>query len=173
MGKRFRLSWEDRFGAYLVGVGFADMMLAVQSPPRTLEHAMQIAADHCAMCLDNIYQGVGSIEEYASANSPRGCSGGTQRTLKLARLPEVRTASKWPALDAHKHLSGGRCSLPFTRERDYSVPNISRGIGREAPGGLHHDPIAATAHHHFGTVTLGLSPVYRVKRRPRSLRHAM
>jgi hypothetical protein len=60
-------SWEDRFGAYLVGVGFATMTLAVQSPPHTLEFAFQIAAEHFAMCSDNIYQGAGSIDEYASA----------------------------------------------------------------------------------------------------------
>lgn len=60
-------SWEDRFHAYLVGVGFDTMTLAVQSPPRTLEHATQIAAEHFAMCPDNIYQGAGSIEMYASA----------------------------------------------------------------------------------------------------------
>jgi hypothetical protein len=38
----------------------------LHSTPRTLEHAMQIAAEHFAMCPDNI-QGAGSIKKYANA----------------------------------------------------------------------------------------------------------
>jgi hypothetical protein len=60
-------SSEERFGAFLVGLGFDTMTLAVQGPPRTMEHAVAIAAEHFALCSDNIHQGAGSIEEYASA----------------------------------------------------------------------------------------------------------
>jgi hypothetical protein len=60
-------SWEDRFGAFLVGVGFDTMTVAVQRPPRTIDRAFAVAAEHFAMCSDNIHQGAGSIEEYASA----------------------------------------------------------------------------------------------------------
>lgn len=58
-------SWEDRFEAFLVGVGFDTMMLAVQRPPRDVKLATAIAAEHFAMCSDNIHQGAGSIEQYA------------------------------------------------------------------------------------------------------------
>ncbi|PPK97994.1 uncharacterized protein DUF4253 [Kineococcus xinjiangensis] len=39
-------SWEDRFGARVVGVGFASLHLSVAAPPRTWEEAMAIAAEH-------------------------------------------------------------------------------------------------------------------------------
>lgn len=38
-------SWEDRFGAVLLEVGFASIRLLVQRPPRTLEAAERIAAE--------------------------------------------------------------------------------------------------------------------------------
>jgi hypothetical protein len=58
-------SWEERFGAYLVGVGFATLTLAVQRPPVSREACLAVAAEHFAVCPDNIYQGTGSIEEYS------------------------------------------------------------------------------------------------------------
>lgn len=58
-------SWEDRFGAHLVGVGFDTLTLAVQRPPTTHEAALAVAAEHYAICPDNISQGIGSIELYA------------------------------------------------------------------------------------------------------------
>jgi len=41
-------SWEDRFGARLLEVGFAEVRLFVSRPPRTLEAALPIAAEHMA-----------------------------------------------------------------------------------------------------------------------------
>ncbi|TVZ02014.1 DUF4253 domain-containing protein [Trebonia kvetii] len=41
-------SWEDRFGAVLVDVGFADLRLLVERPPRSLQAAERIAAEHFA-----------------------------------------------------------------------------------------------------------------------------
>jgi len=41
-------SWEDRFGARLLEVGFAEVRLFVSRPPRTLEAALPIAAEHIA-----------------------------------------------------------------------------------------------------------------------------
>jgi Domain of unknown function (DUF4253) len=41
-------SWEDRFGARLMEVGFADIRLLVSRPPCTLEGALPIAAEHVA-----------------------------------------------------------------------------------------------------------------------------
>jgi hypothetical protein len=58
-------SWEDRFGAFLVGVGFNTITVAVDNPPATFHAAQVIAAEHFAACSDNVYQGSGSIEAYA------------------------------------------------------------------------------------------------------------
>jgi len=58
-------TWEDRFDVYIVGLGFDTITLVVGRPPRDLRSAMLIAAEHLAFCSDNIFQGVGSIQEYA------------------------------------------------------------------------------------------------------------
>jgi hypothetical protein len=58
-------SWEDRFGAVLVGVGFDTLHLLVERPPQTLESAMRVAAEHFAFCTDNVDQGSTSIRELA------------------------------------------------------------------------------------------------------------
>jgi hypothetical protein len=39
-------SWEDRFGARLFEVGFDEIRLLVSRPPRTLQEALPIAAEH-------------------------------------------------------------------------------------------------------------------------------
>jgi hypothetical protein len=49
--------WEDRFGARVIGVGFADLFLSVAAPPADLEEALHIAAEHFAICPDNVDQG--------------------------------------------------------------------------------------------------------------------
>ena len=59
-------SWEDRFDAYLVGLGPDTLELAVARPPRDRTAAMPIAAEHFAFCPDNIWQGVGSMQPYAA-----------------------------------------------------------------------------------------------------------
>lgn len=43
-------SWEDRFGARLIDVGFAQIRLLVERPPRTLTAARRIAAEHYVLC---------------------------------------------------------------------------------------------------------------------------
>lgn len=58
-------SWEQRFDAYVVGLGTDTLTLAVGRPPRDLASATAIAAEHFAFCPDNIQQGAGSIREYA------------------------------------------------------------------------------------------------------------
>jgi len=60
-------SWEERFDAFVVGIGFDTLAIAVGRPPSTLEAARLVAAEHFATCPDIIYQGCGSIEEYARA----------------------------------------------------------------------------------------------------------
>ena len=59
-------SWEDRFGAHVVTIGFDTLMFLVDRPPTDLESALAIAAEHFSACPDNIHQGSGSLEEYAS-----------------------------------------------------------------------------------------------------------
>jgi hypothetical protein len=48
---------EDRFGARLLDVGFDTIALSVAAPPLTTEHALAVAAEHFALCPDNIWQG--------------------------------------------------------------------------------------------------------------------
>jgi len=43
-------SWEDRLGARLLQVGFAEIRLLAERPPRTLQAAEHVAAEHCAFC---------------------------------------------------------------------------------------------------------------------------
>ncbi|GAA2627960.1 hypothetical protein GCM10010425_27210 [Streptomyces spororaveus] len=58
-------SWEDRFGARVVALGFDELHVSVAAPPRTTAHALPVAAEHFAFSPDNIWQGSGSIRAYA------------------------------------------------------------------------------------------------------------
>jgi hypothetical protein len=58
-------SWEDRFGARVVGLGFDTLEMSVAAPPVSLQHARRLAAEHYAFCPDNIAQGPGDFELYA------------------------------------------------------------------------------------------------------------
>jgi hypothetical protein len=58
-------SWEDRFDAYVVGLGWDTVHVAVGRPPRDRKSARALAAEHYAFCLDNIEQGVGDVDKYA------------------------------------------------------------------------------------------------------------
>nr|BFE60769.1 DUF4253 domain-containing protein [Dactylosporangium thailandense] len=49
-------SWEERFGAYVVGVGFDTLHLSVAAPPATVEEALPVAAEHFAFCPDDVWQ---------------------------------------------------------------------------------------------------------------------
>jgi hypothetical protein len=42
-------SWEDRFGARLIDVGYADLRLFVERPPRTLAAAQRLAAEQVVL----------------------------------------------------------------------------------------------------------------------------
>lgn len=60
-------SWEDRFGARLVGVGFDTVALSVAAPPADAAEALPVAAEHLAFCYDAISQeGPGDLAEYAA-----------------------------------------------------------------------------------------------------------
>ncbi|MFD9477725.1 DUF4253 domain-containing protein [Streptomyces nojiriensis] len=58
-------SWEDRFGARVVALGFDELHVSVAAPPRTPARALPVAAEHFAFSPDNIWQGSGSIRAYA------------------------------------------------------------------------------------------------------------
>lgn len=58
-------SWEERFGARVVAVGFATLDLSVAAPPITVEQGLRLAAEHFAFCPDNIWQGGQTFAEYA------------------------------------------------------------------------------------------------------------
>ena len=58
-------SWEERFGATLMHLGFDTMDLLVERPALSSAAAFAVAAEHFAFCSDNVRQGAGSIREYA------------------------------------------------------------------------------------------------------------
>jgi uncharacterized protein DUF4253 len=59
-------SWENRFGARLLAIGpGAEIRLLVSRPPRTLEAAGKIAAEHSAFCDGCAGQGLRTVREIA------------------------------------------------------------------------------------------------------------
>ncbi|MFB7556726.1 DUF4253 domain-containing protein [Streptomyces brevispora] len=59
-------SWEDRFGARVVVLGFDTMVVSVSRPPTTTAEAEALAAEHFAFCPDNIQQStLNSLQVYA------------------------------------------------------------------------------------------------------------
>jgi hypothetical protein len=65
-------SWEDRFGAWLLEVGFADIRLLVTRPPQTRQAAGSIAAEHFAFSDEAGRTGLRGVTEIAPAlvNNP-------------------------------------------------------------------------------------------------------
>lgn len=49
-------SWEDRFGIRVVGIGFDRLVLSVAAPPASRAEAEAVAAEHFALCPDNVLQ---------------------------------------------------------------------------------------------------------------------
>ena len=60
-------SWEDRWHARVVEIGFDTLMLTVGNPPPDGQSALALAAEHFAFCPDNIWQGSGTLAEYAKS----------------------------------------------------------------------------------------------------------
>lgn len=56
-------SWEDRFGARLLQVGFAEIRLLVERPPRDVQSAERVAAEHYAFCDECGGKGLTTISE--------------------------------------------------------------------------------------------------------------
>ncbi|GAA4557342.1 DUF4253 domain-containing protein [Planotetraspora kaengkrachanensis] len=46
-----------RYGARVVGVSRSELFLSVAAPPATMDEALHIAAEHIALCPDDIWQG--------------------------------------------------------------------------------------------------------------------
>lgn len=59
-------TWQERFGVRVCSLGFDTLNVTVAWPPRTLEHARRVAAEHYAFCPDHRQQEYG-FEEYAAA----------------------------------------------------------------------------------------------------------
>lgn len=60
-------SWEDRFGARLLRIGFDEIQLLAERPPRTVQAAYHLAAEHrsfCDECGGNGLRDVSDIAEY-------------------------------------------------------------------------------------------------------------
>jgi hypothetical protein len=60
-------SWEERFGASLLRLGFQTMEFVVERPPSTEASALAVAAEHFAFAGDDGLEdnGVGSLRELA------------------------------------------------------------------------------------------------------------
>ncbi|MET8628062.1 DUF4253 domain-containing protein [Kitasatospora sp. NPDC004669] len=58
-------SWQERFGARVVQAGADSLYLSVAAPPADVEEALPVAAEHVALCPDNVFQGPGSLADYA------------------------------------------------------------------------------------------------------------
>ncbi|HLB78679.1 MAG TPA: DUF4253 domain-containing protein, partial [Candidatus Dormibacteraeota bacterium] len=58
-------SWEDRWAARVVEIGFDTLTLTVGIPPRARQTALALAAEHFVFCPDNIWQGTETLVAYA------------------------------------------------------------------------------------------------------------
>ncbi|WP_216210118.1 DUF4253 domain-containing protein [Amycolatopsis aidingensis] len=58
-------SWEERFGAVLISLGFDTLELSVAAPPKTRERALTTAAEHRAFCLESFTGQQGDLREFA------------------------------------------------------------------------------------------------------------
>ncbi|MEU6647145.1 DUF4253 domain-containing protein [Saccharomonospora sp. NPDC046836] len=59
-------SWEDRFGAVLISLGFDELQLSVAAPPKTKARALVVAAEHRAFCLADFSWHRGTLREFAT-----------------------------------------------------------------------------------------------------------
>lgn len=59
--------WERRFGARLVMAGFDTLVLTTAVEITDKETALRVAAEHFALCPDNVWQGPGSLDSYAES----------------------------------------------------------------------------------------------------------
>jgi hypothetical protein len=60
-------SWEERYGAIVVGMSIDQLYVAVRHPPAGHDAALLLAAEQRAFCVDVVDQGFGSIRALAAA----------------------------------------------------------------------------------------------------------
>ncbi|WP_433560461.1 DUF4253 domain-containing protein [Nocardia sp. CA-151230] len=91
-------SWEERFAARLVMIGFDTLWISVGSPPTTLEHAQSIAAG--ALLQRTLpaprQQGPGGLDPVPSAGRRRRELHGTDRASHTP-VPDLRHDGLHPA----------------------------------------------------------------------------
>lgn len=56
-------SWEDRFGAVLLSLGFDALSLSVAAPPKSRRRAELLAAEHRAFCLEDFTTQAGTLAD--------------------------------------------------------------------------------------------------------------
>ncbi|GIF47160.1 uncharacterized protein DUF4253 [Asanoa ferruginea] len=67
-------SWEERFGARVVGLGPAELYLSIAAPPTDADHALHVAAEHFAFCPDNVWQSnTDTLIRYAESLTNQAC----------------------------------------------------------------------------------------------------
>jgi hypothetical protein len=113
-------SWEDRFGARVVGLGFAELFLSVAAPPATADEALPVAAEHAAFYPAMLagprgrQQPAGSLSDHAAAlvGSPAW-----HFPVALIRLPAAyrRRLPAWRRVHAHAPHSPPPHSPPPAR----------------------------------------------------------
>ncbi|WAL66258.1 DUF4253 domain-containing protein [Amycolatopsis cynarae] len=59
-------SWEERFGATLIVLGFDELELSVAAPPRLQSRALVVAAEHRAFSVRTFSGQPGNLREYAA-----------------------------------------------------------------------------------------------------------
>jgi hypothetical protein len=59
-------SWEGRFGATLIVLGFDALELSVAAPPRNQGRALAVAAEHRSFCLPTFAGQPGNLREFAA-----------------------------------------------------------------------------------------------------------
>lgn len=64
-------SWEDRFGATLIVLGFDELELSVAAPPRLQGRALVVAAEHRAFSVRSFSGQPGNLREYAASLTHR------------------------------------------------------------------------------------------------------
>jgi hypothetical protein len=58
-------SWEARFGATLLELGFDEMSIVLEDPPLSMDEALPIAAEHFAFCPEAVRRRAGTLRQWA------------------------------------------------------------------------------------------------------------
>ena len=72
MAARRRFAFRSVLVLLAVGIGFDTLFFSVGRPPATDEDALAVAAEHFAVCPDNVWQNAVSFRDYAAEIKGRG-----------------------------------------------------------------------------------------------------